>query len=146
MAKKTEVERFGLPDLFELWNRPGFGMSGRLGRLVDEPQLKVEEYREDGTLVIKADLPGIDPDKDVEMTVTDGVLHLRAERREEKETSERDYRRTEIRYGAFSRTLPLPPGAVESDVKASYKDGVLEVRVPVKPELTAPKAIPITRA
>ena len=145
MTKKAEVERFGLPDLFELWNRPNFGFAGRLNRLMEEPELKVEEYREDGTLVIRADLPGIDPDKDVQMTVTDGVLHLRAERREEKETSDRDYRRTEIRYGAFSRTLPLPPGAVDDDVKASYKDGVLEVRVPVKAELTAPKSIPIAR-
>lgn len=145
MAKKAEVERFGLPELLELWSRPPLGVSGRLSRFVDEPELKVEEYREDGTLVIRADLPGIDPDKDVQMTVTDGVLHLRAERREEKETAERDYRRTEIRYGAFSRTLPLPPGAAEDDVKASYKDGVLEVRVPVKPELAAPKSIPVTR-
>lgn len=143
MAKKSELERVALPDLFEMWNRP-FGF-GRLGRLLEEQDLKVEEYRENGTLVIKADMPGIDPDKDVEMTVSDGMLHLRAERREEKETSDRDYRRTEIRYGAFSRSLALPPGASEKDVTASYKDGVLEVRVPVNDEAATPKSIPITR-
>lgn len=146
MAKKSELERIGLADLLDFWNPSTFGMPGRLRRLADEAAIKVEEYREDETLVIKADIPGIDPDNDVEMTIADGVLNLRAERREEKETSDRDYRRTEIRYGAFSRSLTLPPGASEKDVTATYKDGVLEVRVPIKTEAAAAKAIPITRA
>lgn len=144
MAKKSEIQRVGLPDLFEAWAWPNLA-GGRLSRLMEQSEMKVEEYREDSTLVIKADLPGIDPDKDVEMTVTDGVLNLRVERREEKETTDRDYRRTEIRYGSFSRSLLLPPGADESDVKATYKDGVLEVRVPIRSEQSTPKAIPIAR-
>jgi len=51
--------------------------------------IRIEEFREDGTLVIRADLPGIDPDKDVELTVSGGMLHIQAERREEKSTRRR---------------------------------------------------------
>lgn len=51
--------------------------------------IRVEEYREDGTLVVRADLPGIDPDKDVELTVADGMLHIQAERRQEEKREEK---------------------------------------------------------
>jgi HSP20 family protein len=64
--------------------------------------IRVEEYREDGTLVVRADLPGIDPDKDVELTVAGGMLHIEAERREEEKREEKGYLRREVRYGAFS--------------------------------------------
>ena len=110
--------------------------------------LRVEEFEQDGTLVVRAEMPGIDPDKDVEITVGDGMLTLRAERtEEEEETSKKHFHRKEIRYGGFFRTLPLPEGVKEDDISASYKDGVLEIRVPVA---EAPKTeathIPIARA
>ena len=54
-----------------------------------EDLIRIEEYREDGTLVIRADLPGIDPDKDVELTVAGGMLHIEAERREEEKREEK---------------------------------------------------------
>jgi len=92
--------------------------------------IRVEEYREDGALVVRADLPGIDPDKDVELTVSDGMLHIGAERREEEKREEKGYLRREVRYGSFSRSLPLPAGVAEADITATYKDGVLEIRVP----------------
>lgn len=92
--------------------------------------IRVEEYREDGILVIHADLPGIDPDKDVELTVSDGMLHIEAERREEEEREEKGYVRRELRYGSLSRSLPLPEGVTAADVTATYKAGVLEIRVP----------------
>lgn len=111
-----------------------------------EDVLRVEEYREDGNLVIRADMPGIDPSKDVEVTVKDGVLHITAERKEEEETQEKDFYRHELRYGTFSRDLPMPDGASEEDVKATYKDGVLEVRVPIAEPAPppAPKKVPVT--
>ena len=113
---------------------------------VTEDVLRVEEYRENGTLVIRADMPGIDPAKDVEVTVKDGVLHIMAERKEEEETEEKDFYRHELRYGTFTRDLPMPEGASEEDVKATYKDGVLEVRVPVAEPAPAPvpKKVPVT--
>jgi HSP20 family protein len=92
--------------------------------------IRVEEYRQDGTLVIRADLPGIDPAKDVQLTVSDGMLHIDAERREEKKTEEKGYVRQELRYGSVSRSLPLPAGVTESDITPTYKNGVLEIRVP----------------
>ena len=107
--------------------------------------IRVEEFREDGTLVVRADLPGIDPEKDVELTVSDGMLHIRAERREEEKREEKGYLRQELRYGSLSRTLPLPEGVTESDITATYKDGILEIRIPA-PKHEPGKQIPISKA
>jgi len=93
--------------------------------------LKVEQFHENGTLVVRAEIAGIDPDKDVEVTVTDGTLHIVAERREEESAEEKEYVRKEFRYGSFSRAITLPEGVSETDITATYKDGILEVRVPV---------------
>jgi HSP20 family protein len=98
-----------------------------------EDLIRVDEYRDGETEVIRADLPGIDPEKDVEITVADGVLHITADRRIEDRAEEKGYLRHEIRYGRLARTLPLPEGVSESDIAATYKDGILEVRVPVPP-------------
>lgn len=106
-----------------------------------EDLIKVDEYRENGTLVVRAELPGIDPDNDVELTVADGMLHIEAERRDEEKTEEIG----ELHYGSFSRSLPLPEGVTEADVTASYKDGILEIRVPARqPE--PGKKIAVTKA
>ena len=92
--------------------------------------IRVEGYREDGTLVIHADLPGIDPEKDVELTVSHGMLHIEAERRQEEKVEEKGYVRRELRYGSLSRSLPLPEGVTGADITATYQAGVLEIRVP----------------
>lgn len=106
--------------------------------------IRVDEFREDGAVVIRAELPGIDPDKDVELIVRSGMLHIRAEHREEEDTEKRGYVRHELRYGTFSRSLPLPEGVTESDVTASYKDGILEIKVPA-PVPTPQTRIPIAK-
>jgi HSP20 family protein len=132
--------------MFEEWARmmpfravafPHWGEAGDL--------IRVEEYREDGTLVIHADLPGIDPDKDVELTVSGGMLHIEAERREEEKREEKGYVRREVRYGSLSRSLPLPEGVTEADVTATYKAGVLEIRVP-EPKRETAKKIAISKS
>jgi HSP20 family protein len=110
-----------------------------------EQLIRVEEFREDGTLVIHADLPGIDPDKDVELTVSDGVLHIEAERREEEKREEKGYVRQELRYGSLSRSLPLPEGVTEADITATYKSGVLEIRIP-EPKREPAKKIAIRKS
>lgn len=110
-----------------------------------ESELRVEEFREGNELVVRAEMPGIDPEKDVDIHVTDHVLSIRAERRQDTKTEEKGGYRSEFHYGSFTRAVRLPSGADESDVKASYKDGILEVRVPVS-EAKAEKAkIPIQR-
>ena len=108
--------------------------------------LKVEEYRENGNLVIRADLPGIDPKEDVEVTLLDGSLRITAERKQEETVDKKDFYRHELRYGTFTRELPMPEGASMDDVKAVYKDGVLEVRVAVAEPAAAPspKKIEVT--
>lgn len=109
-----------------------------------EDLIRVDEYREGDTEVIRAELPGIDPERDVELTVRDGMLRIKAERRVQEKTEEAGYLRHELRYGSMSRTLPLPDGVAEADILATYKDGILEIRVPV-PERPAsePKKIEI---
>ncbi len=102
------------------------GMPRREG----ERMLRIEEFRDDDTLVIRSEMPGIDPERDVELQVHDNVLEMRAQRREEKTMEEQGQRRTEFRYGSFYRSIPLPREAKSDEVKASYRDGILEVRVP----------------
>jgi HSP20 family protein len=109
--------------------------------------LRVEEFIEDGTLVVRAELPGVDPDKDVEITLHDRVLHIKGERSERSEDTQKASYRSEFHYGMFERRVPLPEGITAADVKATYRDGVLEIRVPVStttPPIEAVK-IPISR-
>jgi len=108
--------------------------------------LRVEEVHENGDLVVRAELPGVDPEKDVEVSVSDGVLHISAKRQERSEEKDKDTYRSEFRYGEFTRDLVLPRGVDKGTVKADYKDGILEVRIPwpVEPEPTT--KVPIGRS
>jgi HSP20 family protein len=110
---------------------PGLPMRPFAGSQV----MRVEDYVEANQYVLRAELPGIDPDNDVEITVDNGVLTIKAERREEK----KEGGRSEFRYGSFTRSVTLPTGADEDDVTATYGDGILEVRVGMK-EAKAPEA------
>ena len=121
-------------------------MPDLFGDLFEESPMRIEEFEADGHLVIRAEMPGIDPDDDVEITVDDHRLHLRAERRSETKDEDVTGWRSEFRYGSFERTMPLPKGATEDDVTASYVDGILEIRVPIGHEVETTKRIPITRA
>lgn len=112
-----------------------------------EDLIRVDQYRDNNAEVIRAELPGIDPDKDVQITVTDGLLRIDAERRLEKKTEDKGYLRHELHYGGLTRTLPLPEGVTESDIIATYKDGILEIRIPVpeRPAVSEPKKIAVTK-
>ena len=103
--------------------------------------LRVEDRREDDTYVVRAEIPGVDPDKDVEITVSDGVLTIAAERREQ--ISEKG--RSEFHYGSFVRRVTLPTGAVEDKLAARYQDGILEITVPIEAVQAEPRTIPIAR-
>ena len=140
---ETHPERAAHSDLFgHLFDWP-FRRPMVFFSPMDEDALHVEEFTENGNLVIRADMPGIDPEKDVEISVSDGMVTIAVERRQEETTEEKTYVRRELRYGSFRRTLALPTGASESDVTASYKDGILEVVVPVAKPAPATK-IPVT--
>ena len=100
------------------------------GDLTMASSIKVEQFQEGNTLVVRAEVPGIDPEKDVDVSVSEGMLHIRAEREEKSEHKSKNGYRSEFRYGSFLRSIALPAGAKEEDITASYKDGVLEVRAP----------------
>ena len=142
------ARRFSLMDgVFEEWMR-SLPMRRPFGLGWDWPGedlIRVDEFREGSTEVIRAELPGIDPEKDVELTVADGVLRIRAERRTDEKSEDKGYVRHEMRYGSLTRTLPLPEGVQEGDISARYRDGILEVRVPVAepPEKSEPVKIAI---
>jgi HSP20 family protein len=89
----------------------------------------VDMADEKDAIVVKVDLPGLDQ-KDIEVTVQDGTLTIRGERKEEKEEKKDNYYCSERSYGAFLRSLPLPQGVEADQVKATFKKGVLEVRLP----------------
>jgi HSP20 family protein len=94
--------------------------------------VRVEQFLDGDTLVVRAELPGIDPDTDVDLSVTDGQLHIKAKREEKAERKSKTGYRSEFRYGSVTRSFALPPGVSEEDITASYNDGVLEVRAPVR--------------
>jgi len=94
-------------------------------RPVSGHPVRVEDFVRDGSYVIRAELPGLDPDKDLEVQVEGGVLTINAERRAEFT----DSRRSEFHYGSFSRSVALPAGADEKHIEAIYGRGILEVTV-----------------
>jgi HSP20 family protein len=92
--------------------------------------IPVESFVEENRYVVRADLPGVDPDEDIDVTVDGDVLTIRGERHQE----DRRNGHSEIRYGSFTRSVRLPQGAGTTDVVARYDAGVLEVTVPLHEE------------
>lgn len=88
--------------------------------------IRVEDCIDDGTYIVRAELPDIDPDKDIEVTITGDVLRIHAERQSEQ----KEGRRTEFRYGSFTRSIALPRGTSAKDVKATYDKGILTITIP----------------
>jgi HSP20 family protein len=124
-----------LPDLFDWHEAPW----ASLLPFASAPAFRVEDYLEDGHYVVRAELPGLDPDKDIEVTAEAGVLTIHAERREER----KETHRSEFRYGSLTRSVALPAGADTEKITASYDHGVLDVSVPI-PEQAKPEARRIT--
>ena len=102
----------------------------------------VDIFENDSNIVLKAELPGIDP-KDVEVRVEDNTLYLKGERKFEKETKEENYHRIERAYGSFARSFSLPNSIDAEKVAADYKDGLLTLTLP-KREEAKPKTIKIS--
>lgn len=144
---RPEQDETWVPQLFPSeW----FGNMERMFEMPFRAEMgfRVEEQLMDGEYVVRADLPGIDPEHDLEITVDDGELRINAHRRSETKEEGKGRYRSEVRYGSFTRVMPAPKGLKDKDVKATYKDGVLEVRVPA-PEPDAPRKasrVKVTRA
>ncbi len=95
------------------------------------PMVDVSETKND--IIVKAEIPGMDA-KDLDLSLTDGSLVIRGEKKKEKEEKEENYHFVERSYGSFVRTIPLPKEVRHDKINASYKDGVLKVVLPKSEE------------
>lgn len=108
--------------------------------------IKIEQRVVDGKMEIRAEMPGLDPEKDVEVSILNGVLSITAERHEEEKGEHDGSTFSEFRYGSFNRTVRVPDGTSVKDVSASYKDGILTVVVPMPDEKSAETVkVPVRR-
>lgn len=98
-------------------------------------------YEEKDYIVAKVELPGMTKE-DIEVNISDGQLTVKGEKKKEEEIKEEDYYRSERAYGAFSRTVELPKGIEVEKAQASFKNGVLEIRLP-KSEEAKKREIPV---
>jgi len=115
---------------------------GREAGLPMRPRMDV--YRDDGSLKVTMELPGIDPDTDVDISVQDDILVVKGEKTREHEVEEKDRYLFERAYGAFERRIPLPDGADTDHIEASYDKGVLTITVPLPvTEEPSVKKIPV---
>lgn len=125
------------PEITDLF--AGLPSWGNLGPALGKHPIKVEDEIKDGKYELQAEIPGVDPDKDVDVTVSDGILTIKAER---SETTEQNGR-SEFSYGSFIRSVRLPAGADDEGIKASYEKGILKISVPLKDSEVAAKRIAI---
>ncbi len=101
----------------------------------------VEMFETDHEVVVRTELPNIDP-KQVDITVTNDAITLRGQTKQEEERKGRNFYLREMRYGAFSRTLPMLTEVRSADAQATYRDGILEVKIP-KSERVKPTSVKV---
>ena len=137
MAKlERKHPRVPFPDLSEWFEEPW----APLLPFTAARAFRVEDYAQEGNYVLRAELPGLDPEKDVEVSVEDGTLTIHAERHVEQE----EPNRSEFRYGSLTRSVTLPKGADTEHISASYDKGILQVIVPVSQAKGEGRRIEIT--
>jgi len=95
------------------------------------PSLDVSETKNE--LVVKAEVPGMDP-KDIDISLSDGMLTIKGEKKQEKEEKEADYHLVERSYGSFTRSVQLPKEVQSEKINASYKNGILKITLPKSEE------------
>ena len=127
---------FDWPAMPALWRH----FSGREGGWVPS----IEVYEKEGGFVVKAELPGM-KEEDIEVSVSDGTLTLKGERKAESEVKEEDYYCCERSYGSFLRSVALPSTVDAEKIGATYEDGVLEVSLPKVAEVKPKKVSVKTR-
>ena len=137
-----EMERY-----FDRFFRHPFSLMTPQWPFRDFPKLgeispSVDIFEEGGEMVVKAELPGITKEN-LHVTITENTLTITGEKKQEEKVEKKDYHRLERSYGSFTRTFRLPDNVTGDKAKASFKDGVLEVRVP-KTKESKEKKITIT--
>src|ERR1700758_826293 len=126
-----------VPDLSEFFT--GTPLFASLRPLFDRNLIRVEDATQDGRYEVRAEIPGVDPAKDIDITVHDGLLTIKAVRSQAVESQGR----SEFSYGALARHVPLPAGADVADARASYEKGILAISVPVPNGAPAAKRIEV---
>jgi HSP20 family molecular chaperone IbpA len=126
-----------LPEFSELFT--AFPSFAGLRPMFDNRLMRLEDEMKEGRYEVRAELPGIDPAKDVDITVRDGQLTIKAERTEKHESKGR----SEFSYGSFVRSVSLPAGADEDDITATYDKGILTVSVAVSAPATTEKRVQV---
>jgi HSP20 family protein len=120
-------------EMDRLWDSFFEGKPARRMREEGEwlPSLDVSETK--GDLVVKAELPGMDP-KEIEISLSEGVLRIKGEKKQEKEEKEEGYHLIERSFGSFTRSVRLPKDVQSDKINASFKNGVLKVVLPKSEE------------
>ncbi|MET8451826.1 Hsp20/alpha crystallin family protein [Streptomyces sp. NPDC005209] len=136
MATLARRQRFAFPEIPDWFETlPARFAMPTMGDLYT---VRIEDYTEEGRYLMRAELPGMSPE-DIDVFISDGVLTVQAQRTEKDVTKTH----SEIRYGALSRSVTLPRGADEDDVKADYTDGMLTVSVGLGAEKAEAKHVEI---
>jgi HSP20 family protein len=142
-------EEFGLESG---WHIPSFVTRSRemlrrgSGLVPAEWSPKIDVLQREGQFVVRVDLPGMSKD-DVKVEVTDGVVTIHGERKQEKKEERKGYCYSECSYGSFYRAIPLPDGAEASKATAEFRKGVLEVTVPAAmPPVSKAKRLEVREA
>lgn len=131
-----------LEDIFDRYVKAGLPRVGTQESIAAgdwSPRVDIAET--DGEFTIKAELPEVNKE-DVHVSVSNGVMTLKGERKQEKEEKGKKYHRIERHYGSFCRSFTLPDDVDAANVTAAFKDGMLTVKLPKAAE-SKPKAIEI---
>jgi HSP20 family molecular chaperone IbpA len=132
-----------LPELSELFSGfptfAGIPAFAGLRPFFDNHMVRLEDEMKEGVYEVRAELPGVDPIEDIEVTVRDGQLTIKAERTQTSESNGH----SEFSYGSFTRTVSLPIGADEDDINGTYDRGILTVTVPLSEDHPAEKRIEV---
>jgi HSP20 family protein len=127
------------PDLMDMLDTPFWGLRQAEGSSNRPHTPRAEDYVEGGKYIVRMELPGVDPDKDVDITISGDTLQMTAHR----ELEQKKGKHTEFRYGSFTRAIPLPHGVTAKDINASYEKGILTVSMPLPEASKAAQRIPV---
>jgi HSP20 family protein len=139
-ALDTQMRRY-FDDFFEGFDLAPFGKGLREDGLT--PKVDVAETND--AVHVTADLPGMS-ENDIEVTLSEGHLHIRGEKRAEKEEKDKNYHRIERTYGSFQRSIALPAEVDDQKVDASFKNGVLTIVLPKVAQASGGKKISVKKA
>ena len=133
-------------EMTRVFGQAGIDGSRRSGDVLSTAWIPATEiaYR-DGNLIVSAELPGL-TENDVKVEVNDDFLIIHCERKMEQQENEGDVRRTERRYGEFYRAIALPEGADAQNARAEFRNGVLQVTIPVPEQQSNVREIPVQAA